>query len=117
MKTVNKGYVFLIIIFSIVAWPGEMWAANGGTETVEIQTNAICESCQERIEAALYEVPGVKSASLDLETKVVTIKFKTSKTSAEDLKQVIVDTGYDADDIKANTQARENLPHCCVYGH
>lgn len=117
MKSLNVVYLSLVIIISICTWPQNAWANNGGTETISIQTNAICGSCQDRIETALYEVPGVKSAVLDLKTKVVTIKYKTKKTDPEALRQVIVDTGYDADDLKADEDARKSLPHCCVHGH
>lgn len=117
MKTLNTVYLHLLLILSIWALPQNVGAYNGGTDEVSIQTNAICGSCQNRIETALYKVSGVKSATLDLDTKVVTIKYKTSKTDPDALRQVIVDAGYDADTLKANEGARNNLPHCCVYGH
>lgn len=117
MKTLNTVYLYLLLILSIWALPQNMMAFNGGTKEVSIQTNAICGSCQNRIETALYKVPGVKSATLDLDTKVVTIKYKTSKTDPDALRQVIIDTGYDADTLKADEEARNSLPHCCVYGH
>lgn len=116
MKTIHLFYISLISLMAFVSMPNQAWAS-GGTEEVTIQTNAICGSCQERIESALYKVPGVKSAELDLEYKTVTVKFKTSKTSVEELRQVIAGVGYDADDVKADSSARKDLPHCCVHGH
>jgi copper chaperone CopZ len=80
---------------------------------VKIQTSAQCGDCKERIESALNQTKGVIYAELNLETKVVEVKFKESKTSKEALKGVIVSIGYDADDQKANLEAQKALPLCC----
>ena len=84
--------------------------------TVQIQTSAQCGDCKERIESALNQAKGVVYADLNLETKVVEIKFKESKTNKETLKGVIVSIGYDADDQKANLDAQKALPRCCQPG-
>ena len=80
---------------------------------ITIQTSAQCGDCKERIESALNQTKGVIYAELNLETKVVEVKFKESKTSKEALKGVIVSIGYDADDRKANLEAQKALPLCC----
>lgn len=84
--------------------------------TVQIQTSAQCGDCKERIESALNQAKGVVYAELNLETKVVEVKFKESKTNKETLKGVIVSIGYDADDQKANLDAQKALPRCCQPG-
>jgi copper chaperone CopZ len=84
--------------------------------TVQIQTSAQCGDCKERIESALYQTKGVSYADFNLETKVVEVKFKESKTNKEALKGVIVSIGYDADDQKANLEAQKALPRCCQPG-
>jgi copper chaperone CopZ len=84
--------------------------------TVQIQTSAQCGDCKERIESALNQAKGVVYADLNLETKVVEVKFKESKTNKETLKGVIVSIGYDADDQKANLDAQKALPRCCQPG-
>jgi mercuric ion binding protein len=81
--------------------------------TVQIQTSAQCGDCKERIESALNQSKGVVYAELNLETKVVEVKFKEAKTGKEALKRVIVSIGYDADDQKANLEAQKALPLCC----
>ena len=81
--------------------------------TVQIKTSAQCGDCKERIEGKLNQTKGVIYAELNLETKVVEIKFKESKTNKETLKGVIVSIGYDADDQKANLEAQKALPLCC----
>lgn len=101
--------VLSIGIFNTV----EATTIEGGIEEVQIKTNAICHECKERLEDAVYLIKGVKKANLDLETKIMTVEFKTNKTNVDEIKQAIVNTGYDADDLKANTEARGELPFCC----
>lgn len=86
------------------------------TETVEIQTSAVCGMCKDRIETALFGVKGVKSASLDMATKVVTVKYKPAEVSADELRASISQTGYDADSVPADPQAYEKLHACCKKG-
>ncbi len=81
--------------------------------SVAIQTSAQCEQCKERIEKALAFEKGIISSNLDLETKIVTVSFKTSKTSPETIRKAIAAVGYDADDVRADVEAYEALPGCC----
>ncbi|MCB0478615.1 MAG: heavy-metal-associated domain-containing protein [Crocinitomicaceae bacterium] len=87
-----------------------------GIETAEIKTSAQCGMCKERLEEKLNYTPGVKFAELNVETAVLTVKFKSDKISKAEILKVINDTGYDADDTKANKEAHENLPKCCQKG-
>jgi copper chaperone CopZ len=83
------------------------------TMVLQIQTSAQCGDCKERIEGALNQSKGVVYAELNLETKVVEVKFKPSKTNKEALQMVLVNIGYQADDRKANPEALKALPLCC----
>jgi copper chaperone CopZ len=83
------------------------------SDTVSIKTSAVCDMCKERIEGAMAFEKGVKSASLDLETKVVEIIYNSAKTSPVLLRNAISKLGYDADSIPANQKAYANLPACC----
>jgi len=80
---------------------------------VKITTSAQCEMCKEKIEEALAFKKGVKFAELDVETKIVTIKYQTKRTNPAELRKIIASLGYDADDQKADTQAYGKLPNCC----
>lgn len=85
-------------------------------KTVIIQTSAECGDCKERIEGKLNYTAGIKFAELDLESKKVTVKFSTSKITAEEIKQLIAAIGYDADEVKAPKEAVQKLPLCCQPG-
>ncbi len=60
-------------------------------------TTAQCGMCKTRIEKALHNTKGVKDADLDLKTKIVTVEYKTWKTSPDQIRKAITDVGYDAD--------------------
>lgn len=83
---------------------------------VVIKTSAECGSCKERMEAKLNYVKGIAFAELNYETKELTVKFKTDKITLEEIKKIISDLGYDADEVKANPEAQAKLPKCCQPG-
>ena len=85
-------------------------------DTVEIKTSAICGMCKERLEHDMTFEKGVKSVELDLDTKILTISYKTNKTSKEELKKAVTKIGYDADEMVANQKAHDRLPPCCQKG-
>jgi periplasmic mercuric ion binding protein len=83
---------------------------------VKVKTSAICEMCKSRIERNLSFEKGVKEADLNVDTKVVTIRYDAAKTDLSKLKAVIVRTGYDADELPADTKGYAKLPSCCKKG-
>lgn len=105
-----KKATFLIALFSVVVFHS---IAQSAKQEIKIQTSAQCEMCKHKIEEALAYERGVVKSNLNLEDKVVTIVFKTNKTSADQLRIVISKLGYDADDIKADSVAYKALPPCC----
>jgi len=83
------------------------------TETIEIQTSAVCGMCEERIENDLKFEKGIKYVELDDETKIVTVEYRTAKTNPDEIRKAISKIGYDADDVEADPIAYEKLPACC----
>ena len=81
--------------------------------TSEIQTNAQCGDCKERIEGKLNYIKGIKFAELNDETKIVTVKYDPNKIDLVTIKQTIAKIGYDADEVKAAKEDVEKLPKCC----
>lgn len=89
---------------------------NAQVKKVEIKTSAICEMCKNTIEKDMAFEKGVKSSSLDLETKILTIEFNAKKTNPEKIRTRITKIGYHADDMQRDMKAYENLPECCKDG-
>lgn len=90
-----------------------LYAAGGKFETIKIKTSSQCDMCKERIEEALAFEKGIKTAELDVETKIVTVRFKKGKTSPEKIRKAISKVGYDADDVAADKKAYAKLDACC----
>ncbi|MCE7061613.1 heavy-metal-associated domain-containing protein [Dyadobacter sp. CY343] len=80
---------------------------------VKIKTSAICEMCKARLERNLGLSKGVKESNLNLDNKVITVKYNPGKTTPEAIKATIINTGYDADTQLANQKAHDKLPSCC----
>ncbi len=83
------------------------------TEEVEIKTSAQCPMCKESIEEMLTFERGVRHALLDMETKIVAVRYNSRRTDADRLRKAITKLGYDADDMEGDSEAYANLPACC----
>lgn len=105
----------IITIFTI-AFAGIFSSAHASTDTLKIKTSAQCGDCKERIENKLNFSKGVKSATLDLKTKIATVIYDSKKTNPEQIKAAIVKVGYDADTMPADEKAYNKLPKCCQKG-
>ena len=88
-------------------------AKSPGAETVQFKTSAVCDMCKARLEKSLAYEKGVKAASLDVDSKVLTVTYNPAKTSPAALRTAVQKTGYDADDLTADARAYERLPECC----
>jgi copper chaperone CopZ len=69
--------------------------------------------CKETIEKALAFEPGVKASLLNVESKIVTVKYNPAKTTPDKIRIAISKVGYDADDLKADPTAYDKLSPCC----
>ena len=111
MKTI-KSIAFFLLLASA---PSFLFAKGEKkkTETITIQTSAVCGECNETIEGAVSKLSGVKKASLNGDDKKLTVIYQPNKISADEIKAAIAAAGYDADEVKANADAYNDLPMCC----
>jgi copper chaperone CopZ len=84
-----------------------------GVEEVKFETSAKCGMCKSRIERDLGLTKGIQSAELNLDDKVVTVRYKTKKTSAKEIQEAITMIGYDANEAVADQKSHDRLPGCC----
>ena len=80
---------------------------------VKITTSAQCDMCKKRIEDGLYSQKGIIEANLNVDTKIITIKYRSNKTTDTIIRNYISSLGYNADDVMANKEAYDKLPGCC----
>ncbi len=85
-------------------------------KTSVIKTSSECGSCKKRIEEKLNYTKGVKFAELDVPSKNLTVKYSTKKITLDEIKTILSELGYDADEVKAVPEAVKKLPACCQPG-
>lgn len=83
---------------------------------IVIQTSGECGMCKDRIEEKLNYTKGIIFSELDVESKKLTVKYVAKTITADEIRQIISELGYDADDVKANPAEVKKLPACCQPG-
>ncbi|MEI6684132.1 MAG: heavy-metal-associated domain-containing protein [Bacteroidota bacterium] len=113
MKKTNTYLSALLILVTVMTLSAQAFAQEKKIESIQIKTSAMCKQCKERIENGLVYDKGVKDVVLDVDTKIVTIRYNTKATNPETLRKKISKLGYDADTIPCDKAAYEKLPACC----
>ena len=108
-----KKFSLTIVAFLILAMGSQLAAQNPKTADLEIKTSAQCSMCKETIEKAMAFEKGVVKYELVVETKILKVTYKPSKTSPETIRKAVSEVGYDADDVAADPKAYQNLADCC----
>ncbi len=55
-----------------------------------------CASCVSRVENVLRKVPGVRQASVELTSEKATVKYDSTRVTADALSQAVAGAGYQA---------------------
>jgi len=99
----------------IVLFPADNLTSKTISEiTVEISLPTIqCGMCESNISKALDKVKGIKSYSVDLDGKKVTVIYDDAVTSVSKIEKAISKAGYDANNTKADKKAYDKLHDCC----
>jgi len=112
MRTIIKiaSLFSLLLVFSIVSksQPSKPAAT---VKEASFSVNMHCESCKEKIGKSLAYEKGVKSFSVNLEEKKVTVKYDPTKTTADIISKSIVKLGYTVTPLAAGTKCPES--HSC----
>lgn len=110
MKKIILAIVFILSVFSIQAQ-----AKLNKNAKYQIEVNGNCEQCQSRIQKAAFSIPGVKSASWNVETHQLNLILNEEKATILDVKKGIAKAGYDTDEVKSSKENYDKLPGCCQY--
>jgi mercuric ion binding protein len=105
--------VFLVLLMTVFGFSAQGQENKNAKYTTEVNGN--CEQCQKRIQKAAYSVPGVKSASWNIETHQLSLIINEEKCSLMDVKKAIAKLGHDTDSVKSTKEDYDNLHHCCQY--
>ena len=96
------GTLLLMSAFSVNA---ETFDKKKKKETVTYLVSMTCENCQHRIESNIPYEKGVTDLKVDLPNKLVTIEYRTDKTTADKLKAAIKEMGFTAVPFKGTPKA------------
>lgn len=91
------------------------WAQSVPKDTsITFKVHGACIQCKKRIEDAA-KGKGVKSASWDIDSKVLSLTFNPSQVTLTKIQKRIVAVGHDIGDMKAKNSVYNELPACCHY--
>ncbi|HYG51573.1 MAG TPA: heavy-metal-associated domain-containing protein [Flavobacteriales bacterium] len=107
MQTLKNILPIGILMFLVISFTGK------DTKTIEIKTSTVCGECKERIERELVFEKGIKEVKVNLDAKMVTVKYRTNKTDPDKIRKALSKLGYWADDIPADEVGYNKLPKCC----
>ncbi|MGA9407119.1 MAG: heavy metal-associated domain-containing protein [Bacteroidota bacterium] len=110
MKSAIIGISFACVIMVGCGKPPA--SSNISVATIQLPTLK-CKTCVRTIKNALASVDGVESAEVDLHAKSATVKFIPAKLDVGKIELAISEAGYDADNVKRDSTAFENLSECC----
>ena len=85
-----------------------------GIETVSFNVSGNCGMCKRRIEEACV-LPGVKAATWNAETQLLSVKFDNARTDLVKIKTRIAKAGHDVEGMASDEKAYKKLPACCQY--
>lgn len=104
--------VFILVIFSSFSAVAAQTGKDITTASFKVEGN--CEMCKKRIENAAYS-KGVKEAVWDEHTHVLTVTYRSSKTSVEAIATNIAHAGHDNEKVHVTDADYKKLPACCAY--
>ncbi len=107
MKTKFLSIISLFLLSSVALFAQD--------KTEKLKVYGSCGMCETRIEKAVNGLEGVSSAEWDKETKMLEVKFNSSKTDVHKMHKAVAKVGHDTDKHKAKDEVYENLPGCCKY--
>jgi len=103
-----------ILLLALVT-PLLLIAQNKKNEKVRFEVRGNCEMCKSRIEKAALTVKGIKMASWDIPSNIISIIRDPRKSSLNDVQKAIALAGHDTPLSKAPDSIYNDLPMCCLY--
>jgi len=109
--------IIAVLLFGLFSLP--ISAQTNKHEKTIIQTSYICRTCEmcgtcgPLFQNTLLKVKGVRMFEVDKTKNTIIVYYNGKKTNVQEIRNTIANIGYDADDVKANPEAHEQLYNCC----
>lgn len=116
MKTV---FLKSIFFFAVMLFVSNVAIAQKSNQKAVIKTTLHCDHCKQcetcglKFNTEMLKIKGVKMFDLDYQKMTFTIYYNPKKTTLQEIREGISKLGYDADEVKADPKAYENLDGCC----
>lgn len=81
---------------------------------ITFKVDGVCGMCETRIEKA-YDQKGIIKADWDLESKNLTVAYKTGKFDTKQIHSIAANVGHDTDLVKATDEVYAAIHGCCKY--
>ncbi len=102
-------------------WLVGVWVGLGGwlygqqpkLDTLYVKSSVVCQTCRRTIIKGLSTQKGIRWVEVDVPTKVITVAYRSDKTTPAVIRESIRRLGYDADSLPRDPAAFEQLPTCC----
>lgn len=101
-----------LLLFTIISLFST--AAVAQTDSLSFKVAGNCGMCKKRIETAIKD-PAVSSASWNVKSKLLSVIFDSSQTTAEKLQKRVAAAGHDTERVPADQSVYDKLPGCCRY--
>lgn len=82
---------------------------------VSIEVDGVCMMCKKRIEKAALNTKGVKFASWNVKTHMLSLIIDERKTNVKTIQKNIAAVGHDTKEVKATEHAYNSVDPCCKY--
>lgn len=121
MKTVK--YITILCILIALTSCGEktnndenkvLTSVSNGITTSVFKVWGNCDMCKETIEGSL-KVEGVTSADWNVDSKMISVSFDSTKISLDQIQKHIASVGYDNVKYTAEDKVYNELHECCQY--
>ena len=75
-----------------------------------------CGMCKERIDKTIMSIGGVSKADWNVDTKMMTVDYDSTKVKVIDIEKAVAKTGHGTKSVAMDSTANANLPDCCQAG-
>ncbi len=100
-----------ILFLSVFLMAQHLRAQHPRKTELTIKTTAECVFCKQNIENKLSHVKGIRKVQCDYVTHEVYVVCNVKKISPNEIRAILSDMGYNADDLKANRKKVKEIKH------
>lgn len=105
--------ILVIFLFAVLGFTS-CKTATTSEKTSSFKVWGNCEKCKKTIEGACA-IDGIKEKDWNIESKLFTVKYDTTKISLDEIQQMIAKVGYDNENYFGDDYAYAKLESCCQY--